>query len=64
MPNKVTLRSTVTLMRGFLLTDERGASSIEYAIIAAGIGATIAVTVFTLGTELKTNFYDKVAALF
>jgi len=51
-------------MRDFLVADERGATAIEYAMIAAGIGAAIAATVFTLGTELKTNFYDRIAALF
>jgi Flp pilus assembly pilin Flp len=64
MSKNVTVRSAIALMRDFLLADERGASSIEYAIIAAGIGATIAVTVFTLGSDLKANFYDKVAELF
>ena len=64
MPKNVTLRSTIALMRDFLLADERGASAIEYAMIAAGIGATIAATVFTFGAELKANLYDKVAALF
>jgi len=64
MSKNVTLRSTIALMRDFLLADERGATAIEYAIIAAGIGATIAVAVFTFGAELKTNLYDKVAALF
>ncbi len=64
MSNNVTLRSTIAVMRDFLVADERGATAIEYAMIAAGIGATIAVTVFTLGTELKTNFYDRIAALF
>jgi pilus assembly protein Flp/PilA len=40
--------------------DERGATAIEYALIAAGIGATIAATVFNLGTAIKTNLWDKV----
>jgi pilus assembly protein Flp/PilA len=43
--------------------DERGATAIEYALIAAGVGATIAATVFSFGSELKTTFYDKIAAL-
>jgi Flp pilus assembly pilin Flp len=64
MSNNVTLRSTIAVVRDFLVADERGATAIEYAMIAAGIGATIAATVFTLGTELKTNFYDRIAALF
>ena len=64
MSNNVTLRSTIAVMGDFLVADERGATAIEYAMIAAGIGAAIAVTVFGLGNELKTNFYDRIAAMF
>jgi pilus assembly protein Flp/PilA len=44
--------------------DERGATAIEYALIAAGVGATIASTVWGLGSALKTNWYDKLAGIF
>jgi pilus assembly protein Flp/PilA len=40
--------------------DESGATAIEYAMIAAGIGATIAATVYNLGSTLKTVWWDKV----
>jgi pilus assembly protein Flp/PilA len=40
--------------------DESGATAIEYALIAAGIGATIAATVFNMGTQIKTALWDKV----
>jgi len=43
-----------------LRADESGATAIEYALIAAGIGATIVATVFNLGTSIKTNLWDKV----
>ena len=46
------------------LADERGATAIEYAMIAAGIGATIASTVWGLGSALKENWYDKIASMF
>lgn len=46
------------------LADERGATAIEYAMIAAGVGAFIAATVLGMGSELKTTFYDKLASLF
>ncbi len=46
-----------------LLADESGATAIEYAMIAAGIGATVASAVYSLGTEVKTNFYDKLAII-
>jgi pilus assembly protein Flp/PilA len=44
--------------------DESGATAIEYAMIAAGVGTCIAGTVMTLGSSLKTTFYDKLASLF
>jgi len=62
MSDNVAPSSAIAVVRSFFA--ERGASAIEYAMIAAGIGATIAATVFTLGDELKTNFYDRLAALF
>jgi len=43
--------------------DERGATAIEYALIAAGIGATIAATVFNVGTTLKTVWWDKIGSI-
>jgi pilus assembly protein Flp/PilA len=57
------LRRTVALMREFLVADERGATAIEYALIASAVGATIAATVFGFGSNLKTVFYDKIAAM-
>jgi pilus assembly protein Flp/PilA len=53
----------MALLRARLAADQRGATAIEYAMIAAGIGATIAATVFSFGSALKTTFYDKIAAL-
>jgi pilus assembly protein Flp/PilA len=44
--------------------DESGATAIEYAMIAAGVGGFIAVTVMGLGAQLKSNFYDKLASIF
>jgi pilus assembly protein Flp/PilA len=44
--------------------DEQGATAIEYALIAAGIGATVASTVYGLGSNLKATWWDKVGALF
>jgi pilus assembly protein Flp/PilA len=39
-----------------LLQDRRGATAIEYGLIAAGIGVTIAATVGLLGDQLVTMF--------
>ena len=43
--------------------DEGGATAIEYAMIAAGVGAFIAATVLGMGSQLKTTFYDKLASI-
>ena len=53
------VRSFGQLVRLFH-TDQSGATAIEYALIAAGVGATIAATVFGMGTNLKTVWWDKV----
>jgi pilus assembly protein Flp/PilA len=53
------VRSFGRLVRRFR-ADQSGATAIEYALIAAGIGATIIATVFNLGTSIKTNLWDKV----
>lgn len=42
------------------LADERGATAIEYALIAAAIGATIATTVWAFGAQLRDGTYAKV----
>ncbi|GLK79479.1 Flp family type IVb pilin [Methylopila turkensis] len=41
--------------------DERGATAIEYAMIAVGIGAAIAVTVYTLGDVVFSKYYQRIA---
>jgi pilus assembly protein Flp/PilA len=51
------------VIRRFLRARE-GATAIEYAMIASGISVAIAATITTLGSAVKTNFYDKLAALF
>jgi pilus assembly protein Flp/PilA len=43
--------------------DEGGATAIEYAMIAAGVGACVAGVVMNMGSSLKTTFYDKLASL-
>jgi len=56
----------LTLVRlvGRFCADESGATAIEYAMIASGVGACIAATVFSLGSALKVGFYDKLASMF
>ena len=49
------------LVRRFL-KDQKGASAIEYALIAAGVGGTVAATVWSLGSTLKVLWWDKLLA--
>ncbi|HEX5215513.1 MAG TPA: Flp family type IVb pilin [Vicinamibacterales bacterium] len=60
MPALETIRSIAARFAD----DERGATAIEYALIAAGVGAFVAGAVMNLGSHLNTTFYDKLAALF
>jgi pilus assembly protein Flp/PilA len=60
---RLQLRSTLARLHARLAADERGATAIEYGIMAAGIGAAIASVVFGFGSSLKTTFYDKIASL-
>ena len=57
----------MTLLRPFgrlarrFHADESATTAIEYALIASGIGATIAATVYNLGSQVKTGLWDKIA---
>jgi len=53
---------TMALVNRFM-SDEAGATAIEYAIIASGVGVAIASVVFGLGSDVKTTLYDRLAAL-
>jgi pilus assembly protein Flp/PilA len=44
--------------------DTSGATAIEYAMMASMIGAAIAATVWNIGSTVRTNWYDKIAAIF
>jgi Flp pilus assembly pilin Flp len=60
---KVRLRPILALMRARIAGNEQGATAIEYALIAAGIGAAVAATVWSVGSTTK-NFYASLAAMF
>jgi pilus assembly protein Flp/PilA len=49
------LRPALALLRARIANDT-GATAIEYALIAAGIGAAVAATVYSLGTATKGLF--------
>ena len=47
---------------GRFLHDEKGATAIEYAMIAVGIGVAVAATVMALGTKLSGLYQSVVTA--
>jgi pilus assembly protein Flp/PilA len=52
---------TATFLR--FLNDDRGATAIEYGLIAAGISVAIIAVVQGLGTQLNTTFTTVSTAL-
>ena len=51
------MRTIISLMNASrLLQDRRGATAIEYGLIAAGIGVAIAATVGLLGDQMVIMF--------
>jgi len=48
---------------GRFLRDERGASAIEYALIASGVSIVIAATVVGLGSNIKGMYTSVATAL-
>ena len=51
---------SLSLALNRFIGDTSAATAIEYAIIAAGVGAAIAATVYSLGTTIQTVLYDKI----
>jgi len=51
------------LVRRFL-ADTRGATAIEYALVASGIGVAVAGAVWKLGASVKTTLWEQLVALF
>lgn len=51
-------RALARLARRFW-ADEGGATAIEYALIAAGVGAAIAATVVAVGDRMEEVYYNK-----
>jgi Flp pilus assembly pilin Flp len=44
--------------------DSSGATAIEYALVAGGIGVAVASTIWGLGGSVKELLYDKLPGLF
>ena len=63
MASKLTVFSSTRTIAGRFIADERGATAIEYALIASGIAAAIVSIVFGVGTSVMNNLYNKIAAV-
>jgi pilus assembly protein Flp/PilA len=50
------ISSEIATTMSRFLRDQSGATAIEYAMIASGVGVTIAAAVTSLGTSVKTLF--------
>ncbi len=62
-PNAMKNQSTRVIATALrFVRDERGATAIEYAMIASGVAVAIASTVVALGTAISNNLYGNVAA--
>jgi pilus assembly protein Flp/PilA len=55
--------SAVAYKLSGLYADESGATAIEYAMIASGVGVAVAATVFALGGGVK-NLFTAISAAF
>jgi pilus assembly protein Flp/PilA len=55
----ISMRTMLISLAQFM-RDQRGATSIEYALIASGISIAIVGTIVTLGSNVK-SFYSSVA---
>jgi len=51
-----TLGSAISRQFARFCADQSGATAIEYAMVASGIGAFLAATVYTLGGKVKGLF--------
>jgi Flp pilus assembly pilin Flp len=63
MSKKSRLSFSLADLRTRLAADEQGATAIEYALLASGIGAAVAATVWNLGSTTRA-FYASLAAMF
>ena len=61
MARKSTFLANTRRAAGRFLADERGATAIEYALIACGIGAAIISIVLGVGSSITNNLYNKIA---
>jgi Flp pilus assembly pilin Flp len=53
----------VSLLRQFL-RQKRGATAIEYSVVAAGVAMAVVGAIRVLGANVLTNLYSQLAGLF
>jgi pilus assembly protein Flp/PilA len=58
-----TVTSTTTRELSRFCIDESGATAIEYAMVASGVGVAVAATVYSLGSKVNSLFTN-LAGLF
>jgi len=63
MSRKSQLHLIVTLLRERLAPDQQGATAIEYALIASGVGAGVAAAVYNLGSTTQ-GLYAHLSSMF
>jgi len=61
-PTPDSMRSQVSMLSERAAGDEEGGTAIEYALIASGIGAAVAATVYSLGASVA-NLYQTLASV-
>lgn len=59
MTGRTSVRRTARIES--FLRDERGATAIEYALIAMGIAVAISVTLYSLGDVVLEKYYKRIA---
>jgi Flp pilus assembly pilin Flp len=47
-----------------LCADARGATAVEYGLLAAVLGLAVCTTVFTVGENVKVMLYERLIAMF
>ncbi len=63
MAKKSQLNLIMTVLRERLASDQQGATAIEYALIASGVGAAVAATVYNLGNTTH-GLYAQLSSMF
>jgi pilus assembly protein Flp/PilA len=58
-----TLHSTAGRMLARYCSDQSGATAVEYALVASGVGVAVAATVWALGSSVN-NLFTTLAGLF